>query len=230
MVDQHVDTKDGDELITRVATSLREPVAVRDDFVARVMAEVRGLVALPQAGREDVVSIDTKRSRTQPWLVRPRTLRISPLAGLAAAAAIAAVTVVVPRITSVIVPPAVESVVTGVVPAVATDAAQRATAMLAGNGTADAAARRTVQFVLVAPSAKSVAVVGSFNDWDTSAAPLHRDAGGVWTAQIPLLAGRYTYSFVVDGKRWQADPAAPRSVDDDFGAPSSVLTVAGAQR
>jgi hypothetical protein len=52
--------------------------------------------------------------------------------------------------------------------------------------------------------------------------------GGVWTVELPLAAGRYSYAFLVDGHRWTPDPAAPRAVGDDFGRPSSVVTVRGA--
>jgi len=31
----------------------------------------------------------------------------------------------------------------------------------------------------------------------------------------------------VDGSRWLADPAAPAARDDEFGTPSSVVTVGG---
>jgi hypothetical protein len=96
-------------------------------------------------------------------------------------------------------------------------------------------ARDTVfvtRFVLVAPDAKRVALVGDFNDWDRGATPLVPVAaggqGGVWTVDLPLHAGRYTYAFVVDGHRWEADPSAPRAVGDDFGRPNSVVTVRGA--
>ena len=40
-----------------------------------------------------------------------------------------------------------------------------------------------------------------------------------------LPPGRYAYAFLVDGQRWIADPAAPPAVGDDFGRPSSVVTV-----
>jgi hypothetical protein len=43
---------------------------------------------------------------------------------------------------------------------------------------------------------------------------------------IPLRPGRYRYTFVVDGTRWSRDPAAPRALEDDFGTPTSVITVA----
>jgi 1,4-alpha-glucan branching enzyme len=86
-----------------------------------------------------------------------------------------------------------------------------------------------VHFVFVAPDAKSVSVVGDFNDWKLDATPLTaaRDRRGVWTVAVPLPPGRYTYTFVVDGETWVADPSAPPALEDDFGTPKSVVTVGG---
>lgn len=84
-----------------------------------------------------------------------------------------------------------------------------------------------VQFVVVAPGAESVSLVGDFNDWDARLTPMRavRD-GRLWTVTIPLAAGRHRYAFLVNGARWLADPSAPRA-QDDFGSPSSVVTVGG---
>lgn len=85
-----------------------------------------------------------------------------------------------------------------------------------------------VQFVLVAPGAHSVALVGDFNDWDLAATQLvPAPAGGLWTVTVPLPPGRYRYAFIVDGARWVPDPSAPAAADDGFGTPSSVVTVGG---
>lgn len=89
---------------------------------------------------------------------------------------------------------------------------------------ADPEAVVPVQFVLDLATARSVAVVGDFNDWNASATPMERLPGsGVWTASLAVRPGRHTYSFVVDGTRWIADPRAPRATDSDFGKPGSVL-------
>ena len=85
-----------------------------------------------------------------------------------------------------------------------------------------------VQFVLVAPTAKSVAVVGDFNDWglnDTALVATNHE--GVWSVTAPVPTGVHRYAYVVNGKDWVADPSAPRSAGDDFGMPSSVLVVEG---
>jgi hypothetical protein len=84
-----------------------------------------------------------------------------------------------------------------------------------------------VQFVLVAPDAKKVAVVGDFNGWDASHAGYqaqHR-GGGVWSVTAPVPVGHHRYSFVVDDSVWVADPSAPRAVDADYGVPNSAIVV-----
>ncbi|MGH7416604.1 MAG: isoamylase early set domain-containing protein [Candidatus Rokuibacteriota bacterium] len=83
------------------------------------------------------------------------------------------------------------------------------------------------QFLLVTRGAASVALVGDFNDWDPTRTPMRGAHQGVWTAVVPLAPGRYRYAFLVNGTQWLADPAAPRAADDEFGAPSSVVTVGG---
>jgi 1,4-alpha-glucan branching enzyme len=89
-------------------------------------------------------------------------------------------------------------------------------------------AAQPMNFIFVARSASSVAIVGDFNDWQETASPLHRVRDGVWAITIPLAPGRYHYTFVVDGTRWEADPLAPRTIEDDFGRPNSVITVGDA--
>ena len=83
-----------------------------------------------------------------------------------------------------------------------------------------------VQFVLVAPAALSVAVVGDFNDWGLNdSALIAKNRDGVWSVTASIPAGVHRYAFVVNGKQWVADPTAPRSSGDDFGMPSSALFV-----
>jgi Carbohydrate-binding module 48 (Isoamylase N-terminal domain) len=87
-----------------------------------------------------------------------------------------------------------------------------------------AAAPSFVQFVLVAPAASRVSLAGDFNAWDPDATPMTRGDGGIWSVVLPLERGTFTYSYVIDGSAWTADPSAPAS-PDDFGRPSSVLYV-----
>jgi len=87
-----------------------------------------------------------------------------------------------------------------------------------------------VRFVLYAPGAKQVGLAGTFNQWNQSATPLVRaSSDGVWTVTLTLPAGQHQYGFVVDGRRWVTDPAAP-AVDDGFGRRNSVIAVGSTVR
>src|SRR5204862_7744075 len=82
-----------------------------------------------------------------------------------------------------------------------------------------------VRFGWYAPGARRVAVAGTFDQWDGSAAPLvPAGTSGVWTTTLALPVGQHQYAFVVDGARWVVDPAAP-AVDDGFGRRNSVVAV-----
>ena len=83
---------------------------------------------------------------------------------------------------------------------------------------------RQVEFTCHAPLARQVFLAGDFNNWNTAAIPLQKDAAGLWRVTIPLPPGQHAYKFVVDGQ-WQADPANPDRVKDGFGGYNSVKTV-----
>ena len=83
-----------------------------------------------------------------------------------------------------------------------------------------------VLFVLVRPEARTVSVVGDFNNWGLNdSALVATNHQGVWSVKGQLPAGMHRYAFLVNGKEFVADPQAPRSADDDFGMPSSALVV-----
>jgi len=176
-----------EDAVERLTRHLRRAVRIDPALDERVM---RAITALPAPGRA------TRLGEMWRWLRRPHRLTITPLGGLAAAAAVA-VAVVLTRMDSR--PPAPHE-----------------------------AESRAFQFVLVAPRATRVSLVGDFNDWDATRTPMRRTGTeALWTAVVPLVPGRYHYAFFVDGSRWLADPSAPVARDEDYGAPSSVLTVGG---
>ena len=82
-----------------------------------------------------------------------------------------------------------------------------------------------VTFLLVEPRAREVSIVGAFNDWTPERTRMVKGSGSVWTVVLPLQPGSYNYAFVVDGRVWVPDPAAPRASDEDFGRPTSVVLV-----
>ena len=82
-----------------------------------------------------------------------------------------------------------------------------------------------VQITFDAAGARSVSIVGDFNDWDSGASPLTRfGSNGPWTVTVNVMPGRHLYAFMVDGKL-VADPRAPRARDLDYGGDASVLMV-----
>jgi 1,4-alpha-glucan branching enzyme len=83
------------------------------------------------------------------------------------------------------------------------------------------------EFVLQAPQASKVSLVGDFNGWSAAATPMSRTDDGKWVVKVRLPAGRHVYAFEVDGTHgttFMPDPQALRAPDDGFG-PSSVVLV-----
>lgn len=80
-----------------------------------------------------------------------------------------------------------------------------------------------VLFVMPAPKAQNVAVLGTFNGWEPTSLS-DEDKDGIWTARIALPPGRYEYAFVVDGRWWGQDPLADEYVRS-FGQYNSVRYV-----
>jgi len=78
-------------------------------------------------------------------------------------------------------------------------------------------------FVMPAPGAQTVAVVGSFNNWKPILLT-DEDKDGIWLTNLPLPPGRYEYAFVVDGRWWGQDPLADEYVRS-FGGYNSVRYV-----
>jgi len=183
------------------------------DFESRVMARVRA--------ETPVRSLDESRPRTVAsglwtWLARPKTVQFRPVTAFALAAVLAALAILPGALAKW------PSTTAGAEPRTAAAASTDPVLVVA----ADSSLSVLTHFVLVAPSASGVSLVGDFNDWRAGETPLtSRAEGGVWTVTIPLAPGRHSYAFVVDGARWMADPAAPGAQGDDFGSPSSVVTV-----
>lgn len=83
--------------------------------------------------------------------------------------------------------------------------------------------RRRVRFQLRAGPGSSVHVAGAFNDWDPAKKKMSY-SGGVYSAAMMLLPGRYEYKFVVDDI-WCVDPECPDWVPNDQGSLNSVIVV-----
>lgn len=84
--------------------------------------------------------------------------------------------------------------------------------------------RKRVIFRLEAPEARSVALAGTFNQWQPDATPLKKDQKGTWRAQLTLPRGRHEYRYVVDGE-WRDDPRAGDYAPNPFGGLNSILQI-----
>lgn len=83
----------------------------------------------------------------------------------------------------------------------------------------------TVRLSFYAPQARQVAVAGDFNKWTVGTDEMERRDGGLWTIDLMLQPGRYSYMFVLDGTTWVADPGAESFQDDGFGSRNGVLRI-----
>ncbi len=110
------------------------------------------------------------------------------------------------------------------VPAAAGSASNGLVVQAANAG--DNPALLTWQFVFQSSRAHRVSLIGDFNGWDPTAAPLTRAAGsGLWSVTLPLTPGRHTYAFLVDDSSFVLDPRAPATRDADLGSKESVIIV-----
>ena len=190
---------DDDGMMKEIARQLRAPLSppVSGSFDARVMSEVRRM---------------PRHSRFRLWsrLTTPRTVTVIPLSWGLVAASIALFAAIGAIRAFDDIQVATKPMVTALFPS-----------------TSAPKPPQRVQFVLVAPDAKKVAVVGDFNGWDADHAGYqaqHR-GGGVWSVTAPVPIGHHRYSFVVDDSVWVADPTAPRVVDNDYGVTNSAIVV-----
>lgn len=72
-------------------------------------------------------------------------------------------------------------------------------------------------------SAHEVFLSGTFNEWSTLKTPMIKNDSG-WVAQVPLLAGKHCYKFIIDG-RWTEDPSNYKREDDGQSGYNSVYFV-----
>ena len=194
------DERNRDEpFVERISGKLRAVEHADASFGERVMVAVREAAATASA----------ERART--WLLRPRSVRYTPIGAFALAAGLVIAVIALDRVVS----PDPDAP-----PALAT-----------ADATSTVDTVHVIRFVLADSVAQSVMLVGSFNGWNKAATPmLAHGADGVWTATLVLPAGRHEYAFLVHdaaGERWVTDPSALQ-LRDEFGATSSIVFIGGA--
>jgi len=83
-----------------------------------------------------------------------------------------------------------------------------------------------IRFEFTHPTANTVCIAGTFNQWQPNAKPMSPSGNGHWLKETALAPGTYEYRLVVDGQ-WMADPLAKETVLNPFGGKNSILKVAG---
>ena len=190
-----------DPLIDQIAAELRRPVRLDPRFDERVMEALNA---------PEVIPLHPSRQVRRPWIVRPWTLRVSPIGAFATAAALAGV------------------VAFGAWQLSAVDQVQVASEQMTGNlvPVANAGEEPLVlhQFTYYQKGLQSISLVGEFNDWDADSTSLVEVSPGVWTVSLHLRPGVYEYQFILNGTQRVTDPTMPQT-SSDFGSPNSVVKV-----
>lgn len=71
--------------------------------------------------------------------------------------------------------------------------------------------------------ADRIFLVGDFNEWCTTATPMHQDRDGVWRVTLDLLQGsHYEYRYLIDGD-WKTDYHADGFTTNAHGSENSVV-------
>ena len=77
-----------------------------------------------------------------------------------------------------------------------------------------------------ASSAKKVAVVGEFNDWNSKALPMKKLKDGSFKITYDLSVGQeYQFKYLIDGKVWENDWSADKYVSNEFTTENSVVVL-----
>src|SRR5450756_1092852 len=177
-------------LIERVADHLRAPEHLDPSFDARLMDQVR----------MEARSLHPVNRGEASWWRRQRVVRFSPLGAVALAAGVSMFV-------------ALSTVAVGSRVRSRSDKPQAVTAVAGKPSAADTV--NLIRFVFVDSNARSVELVGDFNEWTKGAIQLKPSgAPGVWAVSVALPAGRHEYAFIINGTRWIADPLATKTSDD----------------
>jgi len=84
--------------------------------------------------------------------------------------------------------------------------------------------KKQIAFSFNAPSANTVFLTGSFNDWNMNGIRMQKTQEGKWETFLDLASGSYEYKFIVDGQ-WKIDPDNSNFINNSFGETNSLKKV-----
>ncbi|MBO1223735.1 MAG: isoamylase early set domain-containing protein [Candidatus Scalindua sediminis] len=71
---------------------------------------------------------------------------------------------------------------------------------------------------VVAPGARSVCIVGDFNNWNIHENPMKKLKNGGYNVKLDLETGReYQFHYLIDGLKWENDWNADKYVKSSYG-------------
>ena len=75
------------------------------------------------------------------------------------------------------------------------------------------------------PGAKTVQLLGDFNNWDKSAEPMTALKTNDFTATLELETGKaYEFRYLINGSVWKNDPQADYFAANSYGQENSVIS------
>lgn len=83
---------------------------------------------------------------------------------------------------------------------------------------------KSVTFILYEPTAQTVEIAGSFNNWERLEMFRNPTEPGMWGVRYTLKPGRHQYKYVVDN-RWTHDPENYSPADDGNGNVNSTFVI-----
>jgi 1,4-alpha-glucan branching enzyme len=84
--------------------------------------------------------------------------------------------------------------------------------------------KRRIKMIFSEAKAKTVSLVGDFNEWNPNRHPMKMREEGTWEKIIVLPPGKYEYKYLVDGT-WENDPLNHHTCYNSFGTLNNVLAV-----
>ncbi|CEM60769.1 glycoside hydrolase [Treponema phagedenis] len=77
----------------------------------------------------------------------------------------------------------------------------------------------------VTEGVRKVALVGDFNNWQTSADLLKKNKKGIFSITLKLKRGEYQFRYLIDDCRWENDWAADNYVPSNCGAADNSVVI-----
>ena len=192
-----------DPFIDQIAAELRRPVRLDARFDERVMASLESAEVIPLH--------PDREQRKEPWIVRPWTLHVRPIAAFATAAALVGVVAI----------GAMQLRNPQQLQVATSDMGDSNLTPVSNTGEEPLVIQ---QFTYYQKGLTSVSLVGGMNDWAVDSTKLIEVSPGVWSISLPLKPGVYEYQFILNGTQRVTDPTMPQT-SSDFGSPNSVVTV-----